>query len=340
MNAILEAIKLGDEERVQVLTAEKIAKCIEMRTESHTICEVVQRHSHGVTSRREEDGRGWITEYPDHDGWLYDPAEVYCTSYNDQSSPQSLAATYIGPVCNSYDENGGLCDDSKYASMLAFDWVAARYAGRGKADQAGQFVRSFSGTFFDSFDWDSGNHASTAHPGDHQAFNNVTVLQTNSDLGSLLDDYSYVCDDAVEALDFPTPENLVASENYTTYLDGIDVLWDTFNPMDILTPPALQFINFEEGGARNIPLLLDEELSIDVRFSTSIEEGESVFETTGSTNPWDGPVESCRISVTATELKSDPSLVEDLIDCELLGGGSSVDSRSFNNPGRYWASYY
>jgi hypothetical protein len=335
VNAILEALELGNEERVQILTAEKIAKCIEMRTEANTTCEVIQRYSYARDDGYFHRGKpGFIVDYIDHEGWLYNPAEVYCTSYTDQSSPQAIVATYIGPVCNSYDENGEFCNDSQYASMLAFDRVAARYKKRGKAEQAGRFIMSFSGTFHDSFEWDSGKHASTAYPGHNHSFESVTVLQTDSTLAPLLDDYSYICDDAVEALDFPTPEGLIASENYSNHIDAIDILWDTFDPVDILTPPDWDFItNFEKEGYHFVPLLIDENLAIDVKVSTSTEEeGEFIFETSGYTNPSILPVEKCRMSVTGTELSEEPSLVEDLIDCELVGGGDSFYLlEKFNN---------
>jgi hypothetical protein len=350
-NAILEALKLGYEERVQVLTAEKTARCIEMRTEANTTCEVIQRNANGkdlaniIPSHRE----GYMLSddsppmdphhiYPSESEEIpmtmqYDPAEVYCTSYNDQGFPQSIVAVYIGPVCD--DSSYMKCEDEKYASIIAYDWVAARYLERGKASQAGEFITNFPSTFYSNFDWDSGKNASKVRSRPNHSFNNVSVIGTDSNLEALTTDYEYLCEDAAEGLDYPTPNSIVASNGYMDYLEAIDVLWDTFYPMDVLTPPEWSFYRFEDKRERgfSVPVLLDEQTGIDVTIKRQ-PNGEFTFTTSGQSH--DATWSFCRRDVEMSELTEDPFLADELIDCELHGGPKYQVHDWFDHPISFW----
>ena len=92
VNAILEALELGNEERVQILTAEKIAKCIEMRTEANTTCEVIQRYSYARDDGYFHRGKpGFIVDYIDHEGWLTVCFQLSARQLTDEPGMKSLS---------------------------------------------------------------------------------------------------------------------------------------------------------------------------------------------------------------------------------------------------------
>lgn len=319
LKALYEALRDQDEGVTQARTAEQIAACVERRLGGPGKCKVnPQNLENGPLS--------------------YRPMAVSCIAYDDHMMPTGITTTYIGPICHEFEEmeGYGACLDRGYATIISTGSMAAFLGAAGELDAGDIYVgdagtTSFQDVYYtrNSPFWD---HSLSLE--EEEAFR---VVEESDTLEPLVDSWSYVCDETVARLENPTTDDKASTFRYSTYLDAMDVLWDTLEPEDMLTKSEFAFLGdgADEIATVHVPIKTgDSEEPIEITMSI-YPDSSTVMISPARDYRYESSF-NCNHFIVSTEvLKTDPSWGEALIDCSPRQTENSSAAIWFETPERY-----
>jgi hypothetical protein len=243
----------------------------------------------------------------------YAPQQVLFTSYAEDGTPRAYAVGFMGEVCTDTDFPSFECHGTGYSTVFVSGQQAADIVQREEMlKRHGE--SPYKDAWFETYPFYDFQGDAEENPNGKSEFIISRPFNSMQEVAESEKGSGSLCGNLVTALDNPSVWDEVAEHQTRNYAEGIDIVWDVFQPEDVYgwhTEPYHFFgykePNFNFGSDQTVSIIFDDtRLNLDTVIPGPDDEAEPAFIFNY------GP---CYDRATFDEFASDPDIGWDWADC-------------------------